>query len=135
VTAADTSVAVAAFASWHESHASARAAISGGVALIAHCALETYSVLTRLPTPHRAPGDLVQRFLEAQFSAPHIVMPAREQRRLTARLVELGIEGGAVYDGLVALTAAGAGATLISLDRRAATTYERCSVDVRLVAP
>ncbi len=62
-------------------------------------------------------------------------MPAREQRRLTARLVELGIEGGAVYDGLVALTAADAGATLISLDRRAATTYERCGVDVRLVAP
>lgn len=133
--AADTSVAVAAFASWHESHAPARAAIRDGAALIAHCALETYSVLTRLPTPHRAPAELVQRFLEAQFAAPHIVMPAREQRRVTARLVALGIEGGAVYDGLVALTAAGAGATLISLDRRAATTYERCGVGVRLVAP
>jgi hypothetical protein len=46
--------------------------------------LETYSVLTRLPPPHRAPGALVQRFLDAQFSAPHIVIPAREQRRLTA---------------------------------------------------
>ena len=133
--AADTSVAVAAFASWHEAHAPARAAIHDGAALIAHCALETYSVLTRLPTPHRASGPLVQGFLEAQFSLPFIVMPARDQRRLTARLVELGIEGAAVYDALVALTATGAGATLISLDRRAATTYERCGVDVRLVAP
>jgi predicted nucleic acid-binding protein len=134
VIAVDTSVAVAAFASWHESHMSAREAIRDGAALIAHCALETYSVLTRLPTPHRAPGALVQRFLAVQFSLPHLVLPARDQRRLTARLVDLGIEGGAVYDGLVALTAASAGATLISLDRRAAATYERCGVDVRLVA-
>ena len=133
--AADTSVAVAAFASWHEAHAPARAAIRGGAALIAQCALETYSVLTRLPTPHRASGPLVQRFLEAQFRVPLIVMPARDQRRLTARLVELGIEKRAVYDGLVALTAAGAGATLISVDRRAATTYQRCGVDVHLVTP
>jgi predicted nucleic acid-binding protein len=134
VIAADTSIAVAAFASWHEAHAPARAAIRDGAALIAHCALETYSVLTRLPTPHRAPGELVQRFLDEQFSLPYIVMPARDQRRLTARLVALGIEGGAVSDGLVALTAAGAGATLVSLDRRASTTYERCGADVRLVA-
>jgi predicted nucleic acid-binding protein len=133
VIAADTSVAVAAFASWHEAHEPARAAIRSGAALIAHCALETYSVLTRLPPPHRAPGRLVDEFLEAQFALPHLVMPAREQRRLTARMVELGIEGGAVYDGLVALTAANAGASLISLDRRAATTYARCGVDVRLV--
>lgn len=132
--AADASVAVAAFASWHESHSSARRAIRDGAVLIAHCALETYSVLTRLPTPHRAPGPLVQRFLEAQFSLPHLVMPARDQRRLTARLVDLGIEGGAVYDGLVALTAADAGATLISLDRRASAIYRRCGVHVRLVA-
>jgi len=134
VIAADTSVAVAAFASWHEQHEAARAALRDGVALIAHCALETYSVLTRLPTPHRAPGRLVQGFLDAQFALPHLVMPARDQRRLTARLVELGIDGGAVYDGLVALTAASAGASLISLDRRAATTYERCGVDLHLVA-
>jgi predicted nucleic acid-binding protein len=135
VIAADTSVAVAAFASWHEAHAPARAAIRDGAVLIAHCALETYSVLTRLPTPHRAPGRLVQQFLETQFSAPYLVMAARDQRRLTARLVELGIEGGAVYDGLVALTAAAAGATLITLDRRALGTYERCGVHMRLVAP
>jgi predicted nucleic acid-binding protein len=132
--ATDTSVAVAAFASWHESHGPARAALAADVALIAHCALETYSVLTRLPTPHRAPARLVHRFLETQFAAPYLVLPAREQRRLTGRLLELGIEGGAVYDGLVALTAAAAGATLITLDRRAVGIYDRCGVDVRIVA-
>ena len=131
--AADTSVAVAAFASWHESHERARAALRDGAVLVAHCALETYSVLTRLPTPHRAPRGLVPEFLASQFSDPYLVMPARDQRRLPGRLVELGIDGGAVYDALVALTAANAGATLVSLDERAASTYERCGVGVRLL--
>jgi predicted nucleic acid-binding protein len=133
VTAADTSVAVAAFASWHELHEPARAALRDGVVLIAHCALETYSVLTRLPSPHRAPGRLVHEFLAAQFPDPHLVMRAGAQRGITGRLVEIGVEGGAVYDALVALTAAGAGATLASCDGRAAATYERCGVSVRLV--
>lgn len=132
--AADTSVAVAAFASWHESHERARAALRDGAAvLVAHCALETYSVLTRLPTPHRAPRALVHEFLRAQFRAPYLVMAAREQRGLTARLLELGIDGGAVYDALVALTAASADATLVSCDRRAAATYARCGVQARVV--
>jgi predicted nucleic acid-binding protein len=68
-----------------------------------------------------------------QFPDPYLVMRAAAQRGLTARLLELGIVGGAVYDAVVALTAAGAGATLVSCDRRAATTYERCGVETRLV--
>jgi predicted nucleic acid-binding protein len=134
VIAADTSVAVAAFASWHESHAAARAALRPGALLVAHCALETYSVLTRLPVPHRAPRGMVHEFLTAQFPEPHLVMEARDQRRLIARLVELDIDGGAVYDALVALTAAAADATLISCDRRAARTYERCGAAVRMIS-
>ena len=134
MTAADTSVAVAAFASWHESHVAARAALREGAVLVAHCALETYSVLTRLPVPHRAPRELVHAFLEAQFREPPLVMHPNDQRRITARLVELGVDGGAVYDALVALTAAGVGATLLSCDQRARTTYERCGVAVRMLA-
>lgn len=131
--AADTSVAVAAFASWHESHQPARAALRDGAVLVAHSALETYSVLTRLPPPHRASREIVHEFLEEQFAQPHLVLPAAEQRGLTARLAQLGIEGGAVYDALVALTAANAGATLVSGDRRAADTYRRCGLTVRLI--
>ena len=41
--AADTSLVVAAFASWHETHEPARRALDGGLRLIEHCALETYS--------------------------------------------------------------------------------------------
>ena len=134
MTAADTSVAVAAFASWHESHRVAREALREGAVLVAHCALETYSVLTRLPMPHRAPRELVHAFLAEQFRDPHLVLEADEQRRLTGRLVELRVDGGAVYDALVALTASAAGATLISCDRRALVTYERCGAAVRVIA-
>jgi predicted nucleic acid-binding protein len=131
--AVDTSVAVAAFASWHERHEQARSALDHDARLVAHCAIETYSVLTRLPVPHRAPGALVQQFLDVQFQAPHLTLPAREQRRLPRRFVELGLGGGAVYDALVALTAAHAGASLVTCDRRALRVYERCGVGTRML--
>ena len=47
---ADTSVLVAGFASWHESHAAAREALRCA-RVVAHSLVETYSVLTRLPPP------------------------------------------------------------------------------------
>ena len=53
------------------------------------------------------------------------------------RLLDLaaaeGIAGGAVYDALVAATAREAGATLLTLDRRAVTTYQLLRVDYRLL--
>jgi toxin FitB len=50
------------------------------------------------------------------------------------RLGGLGLAGGAVYDGLIALTARAAGAELISLDRRAVATYHQCGAVARLLA-
>lgn len=131
--AADTSAAVAAFASWHELQEPARRALGGDARLVGHCAIETYSVLTRLPVPHRAPGHLVRRFLEIQFPEAHLSLPPREQRLLPGRFVELGVSGGAVYDALVALTAARAGATLVSCDTRALPVYQRCGVRTRML--
>jgi predicted nucleic acid-binding protein len=131
--AVDTSVTVAAFASWHERHEPARQALAGDARLVAHCAIEAYSVLTRLPVPHRAPGVLVQEFLDVQFPDSPLTLPAREQRRLPRRFVELGLNGGAVYDALVALTAAHAGAPLVTCDRRALPVYQRCGVEARML--
>ena len=92
-----------------------------------------YSVLTRLPPPHRAPAPLVRDFLAARFPEPYLSLPASENRDLVATLVGLGISGGATYDALIAITAAHAGATLLSCDLRAVTTYERCGAKVRLL--
>ena len=132
--AADTSFVVAAFASWHETHAAARRALDAGLRLIEHCALETYSVLTRLPAPHRSSGTVVREFLEARFRQPYLRLSARAYKDFVLRLPEHGISGGSAYDALVAATAAACGAELLTCDRRAMPIYERYGTIVRLVS-
>ena len=132
--AADTSLAVAAFASWHERHEAARRLLDGGVRLIEHCALETYSVLTRLPPPHRSPGGLVRDFIRARFPQPFLRLSAPAYRAFVLGLPEHDVAGGAAYDALVAATAAACGAELVTCDRRAATVYESYGVRTRFLA-
>jgi len=131
--AADTSLVVAAFASWHESHEAARRALDGGLRLIDHCALETYSVLTRLPPPHRSSGDVVRDFLAARFPQPLLRLSGSAYKSFILDLADRGVTGGAAYDALVAATAAGCGADLVTCDRRALTVYERYGVRAQLL--
>ena len=131
--AADTSLVVAAFASWHEKHLPARQALDGGLRLPEHCALETYSVLTRLPAPHRAPGDVVRDFLAARFPGPFLRLTAAGYRAFLLGLWEHEATGGAAYDALVAATAVEHSAELLTCDRRASATYERYGVRARLL--
>ena len=131
--AVDTSVVVAAFASWHEGHTAAREALSGAPRLPAHVALEAYSVLTRLPPPHRAPADIVVTFLESRFPEPPLTLPAADHVGLLRDVSARGITGGALYDALIAATARHAGATLLTRDRRATRIYESFGVDFRFV--
>ncbi len=126
--AADTSLVVAAFASWHESHEAARRALDGGLLLVEHCALETYSVLTRLPPPHRASGVVVRDFLEARFREPFLRLSASAYRGFILGLAGHGVTGGSAYDALVAATVADCGAELFTCDRRALAVYERYGV-------
>jgi hypothetical protein len=98
--AADTSLVVAAFASWHEQHDAARHVLDAGVRLIDHCALETYSVLTRLPSPHRSPAPVVVAFLRARFPQPFLRMTEARYRGFVLALADQGITGGAAYDAL-----------------------------------
>jgi predicted nucleic acid-binding protein len=126
-------VVVAAFASWHEKHDTARRALDGALRLIEHCALETYSVLTRLPPPHRAPGDVVRDFLAARFPRPFLRLNAAAYRKFLLGLVDHRISGGASYDALVAATSASHGAELVTCDRRAAPVYERYGIRIHLL--
>ena len=130
--AADTSVLVAAFASWHESHAAAREALRGA-RLVAHSVVETYSVLTRLPPPHRVVPGLAAEFLRHVATDAPLVLPAGEVARLPDLLSGRGISGGAAYDALVAVTALQHGAELVSLDSRAAATYRAVGAAHRLL--
>jgi predicted nucleic acid-binding protein len=132
--AADTSLVVAAFASWHESHEAARRALDGGLRLVEHCALETYSVLTRLPPPHRVSGELVRDFLAVRFAQPYLRLGEQAYRDFILGLTDHGVSGGAAYDALVAATAAANGVELLTCDRRAVPVYERYGLQVKLLA-
>lgn len=131
--AVDTSVVIAAYASWHEAHEASRRLLDDSPRLPGHAALEAYSVLTRLPPPHRAPAGQVQAFLQAEFREPWLALPGQELASLIGRLAELGVTGGGTYDALIGATAMNAGATLITRDRRARTVYDQLGVDVLFV--
>lgn len=134
MTSVDTSVVVAAFASWHEGHRAASRALQGSPRLPAHVAFETFSVLTRLPPPHRAAAEIVAAFLEARFPDPFLTLRAADQKRLVREAVTLGISGGSVYDALVAATARRAGTVLLTRDRRAIPVYEAMGTEFDLVS-
>ena len=131
--AADTSLVVAAFASWHEQHETARRVLDAGVRLIDHCALETYSVLTRLPAPHRSPAPVVMDFLRARFPQPFLRLSEARYRAFVLDLAGQGVTGGAAYDALVAATAAATRAELVTCDRRAAAAYDTYGVRFQLL--
>jgi predicted nucleic acid-binding protein len=107
--------------------------LDGSVRLIEHCALETYSVLTRLPAPHRAPAAVVRDFLTGRFRGPFLRLSLPAYREFLLRLPDHGVAGGASYDALVAATAVSHAAELLTCDRRAAPVYERYGVRVNLL--
>lgn len=131
--AVDTSVVVAAFASWHEKHASALRVIDRAPRVPAHVLVESYSVLTRLPQPHRAPGELVAIFLAETFREAPLVLPARGHQKLIHDAAALGVAGGSIHDALIAATVRQARGRLITRDRRALPVYERIGVDYELL--
>ena len=130
---ADTSLVVAAFASWHENHEAARRALDGGLRLIEHCELETYSVLTRLPAPHRTSGGVVREFLGTRFPQPFLRLSTRAYKDFILGLPDNDVTGGAAYDALVAATAAACGVGLVTCDRRALPIYERYGVRIQML--
>lgn len=95
--------------------------------------METYSTLTRLPEPFRAPADVVSQFLERRFGERWLFLPGEELMRLPSLLAGHGIVGGAVYDALVAVTARHHDVTLRTLDVRAHMTYRAIGTDYELV--
>lgn len=132
--AVDTSVVVAAFATWHAGHPGAVSVLARKPQIPAHALIESFSVLTRLPPPHRGPAEVVRQFLEERFRSAPLVLPGESFRRLLARAVESRLLGGAIFDALIGETARHAGAMLVTRDRRAVPTYERVGAAFELVA-
>jgi predicted nucleic acid-binding protein len=128
----DSSVVIAAFASWNQHHEAAVEALATADVndLVAHTEIESYSVLTRLPEPFRAAPDLVAEYLSDGYPGGRMVLPERERRKLVKRFAGLSISGGAVYDAMTAATAAYHGHSLLSCDQRAAPVYALLDVEV-----
>lgn len=129
--APDTSVTIAAAAQWHVAHEAAVAALTAGPpSLIAHVAFETTAALSRMPEGQRLAPAVVLEWLERRFRTRWLGLSAAHARRSLRTAVEHGIRGGALYDALIAATAAHHGHTLVSADRRAAPAYWAFGVDV-----
>lgn len=126
----DTSAAVALLVSDHEHHEQVSDAVGHRMlGLAGHAAFESYSVLTRLPPPLRRTGRASRRLLTDNFPETRF-LPGGATRDLLARLPELGIAGGAVYDALVGAAAIHHGLVLATRDRQALTTYRALDVEL-----
>ncbi len=130
--APDSSVVIAALAPWHEAHGAARNALrSDTLGLPAHVAIETTSALSRMPQAQRVAPSVVLEALERAFPDPWLTLTAAEQRTALRRAVDAGVRGGALYDALIAATAARHDATLMSADSRARTAYDAMGARAR----
>lgn len=72
-------------------------------------------------------------FLDEHFPEAPLNLPGPALRLLMHTAVAARISGGAIYDALIAETAKRAGATLLTRDRRAVSTYERLAVRYELI--
>ena len=131
--AVDTSVAVPLLVASHVAHRAVSSwAANRSLVLCGHALAETYSVLTRLPGDARlAPADAAL-LIDENFI---VNLPPSPEAASTAHrsFASLGITGGAIYDGLVAMAAREHDLVLATRDARAMPTYEAVGVQVEVV--
>jgi predicted nucleic acid-binding protein len=125
--ALDTSVIIAGLLEWHENHDVCHAALddalgaTAGVALPLPALIESYSVMTRLPAPHRlSPADALA-LLESTFRGAAkvvVVKPGKLWSELGS-WSRTGVSGGRAYDAHILACARSAAATkLLTLNGR-----------------
>ncbi|MFQ5745273.1 MAG: PIN domain-containing protein [Acidobacteriota bacterium] len=137
--AVDTSLVIAALLSWHQHHPQAREALepllksNHEVILPARVLIESFSVMTRLPAPHRLdPADAVAA-LEGTFRTDAKVTELGCLRywRFLRGLPGHGVRGGAVYDAEIIECARRSKAdVLVTMNRR---DFERLADDATFV--
>lgn len=132
---ADTSVIVAAALQSGGGHAESRAAIGAyDAAAAGHAWIESYSVLTRLPSDVRLSSADAAMVLQAVVPTIRL-LSGDEQLDFALWLNGSGVVGGAVYDALVGWAAKCAGLPLLTRDIRALPTYRTLDVEYLLIDP
>lgn len=140
IRAVDTSVVVAALMSWHVDHDRASRWLGKqleleSLVLPEPVAIESYSVMTRLPSPYRLAPEDARRLLEENLSSVRVAgIPASSIWKFLRDEASTGTIGGAVYDAAILESAIRGGAgEIASLNRG---DFERLSRDrIRVVEP
>lgn len=108
----DTTCLVATVSSWHEHHDRTRSEIDRRanrgeeLVLAAHSLAEAFSVLTRLPAPHRLRAADALAAIEANWrSTPVVHLTGAETWGAIREAARLGASGGRTYDALIAQAA------------------------------
>lgn len=112
---------IAAVCGWHENHSQAAAEIQRQLdrhqrMIVAALALVgTYSVLTRLPPPHRLSTKDALTLLEANFmeTAKIVALDYKSYSSLIKQAPGCAITGGQIYDAVIATCAMKAGASTL----------------------
>jgi toxin FitB len=125
---ADSSITIAALWNDHPACEAASEALKACKITIAHVAIETYSVLTRLPAPHQVDATTAVAVLKERLPAKYATLDTDRSAAALGQLATAGVSGGATYDGLIALTALAHDLELLSRDARAARTYRALGV-------
>lgn len=101
---------IAAVCSWHEHHVRAVEAIDGRrsrrerMIVAAATLVEAYSVLTRLPPPHRLSPEVALALVDENFvrGVPCVTLTAEAYRSLLRAAPGDGVAGGRTYDAVIA---------------------------------
>lgn len=86
-----------------------------------------------MPEGRRIAPAVVLEALERGFTEPWLAMDGDALRVALRRAVQAGVRGGALYDALIAATAATHDAEILSADRRALATYRALEAKVRFI--
>lgn len=109
--AVDSSVVIAGLLTWHEFHQRAVRALENAIAerrllIPMPVLIESYSVMTRLPSPHRLRPEIAHELLHDSFAGARIVgLSARKAWTFLGHCVSSATAGGRVYDAVIASAA------------------------------
>ena len=132
--AADSSITIAALVADHEARELAERALKRCTSTITHVAIETYSVLTRLPPPRSLVSTDAAILIEARLPANYVTLDASTYAAAPVTLAGARVSAGATYDGLIALTALEHDLELITRDKRAERTYRALNVPYQMLS-
>jgi toxin FitB len=132
---ADTSVIISAVLQSGDGHQDSIDAIrSSSAAAAGHAWIESFSVLTRLPSDVRLTAADAATVLISIIPLTRF-LSAEEQTGFASWMGSNDVVGGAVYDALVGWVSKCAAVPLLTRDARALPTYRRLGVDTMLIGP